>query len=916
MSSSRDQSLPTSPAGTATRIFATKFTPPVGSSNQVIRAQIDEKIRDAKSATLILIRAPAGFGKTTTMLQYHARLQSGGVAKCWLNLSSADNDVGHFFVCLEAALNGVTGETRVPVHRSGSVNVPVEGDGLDVLYRISALSIPFVLFMDDFEVIQNPVVLDVIRKMIDCLSPHGRLVIGSRHVPDIGLGRLRAHGRLLEIGFQNLRFSMDETADLMTSKHSLGLSGSDIVNLQRSTEGWAAALHLATLALASRENRSGLVAGLSGSNSDIADYLVEDVLARQPDDVRRFLLKTSVLSELCASLCSAVTGLADCSGMLEYLERANLFLEPIDSEGNWYRYHSLFAGFLRTQLTREFPLDVAELHLAASNWYLMQDRPVPAIEHALASGNVARSLPLLAEYADRLLLEGRFRLLARWLDVIPSQTLESYPNLGHVYVWALCSIHRYKEAMVLLENTALADTPGVDVQTWASTVALRGFSLAMMDRIEEYYETCTRDLPKMPLEPSFASGVMANATAYCYVMANKYDDARRIFDMANRLHAQAGNTFNMAITECVQGVMEMAQGRLRDATVRLRGAFSSVSRNRLRVVGGGPIVAVFLAAALYEGDELAEAEQLLGECMPLIKEIGTPDALILSHVTLARIACADGNQNRALQLLVELEHLGHRAALPRLVANAWLERARLAVLASDLDAAQTYLRQADNEDVWNISERFSTSANDVDTLHVGRLRVMVASGREAEALPLLKDQLRRAVNDQRYRRALKLRILLAQALHGAGQQRAGMRTLADALKFAHKEGFVRTMLDEGASIARLLHEYRGVMDDGTAAPLEVPAAFLDRLLLASGEAVVQMNLSSSAADSVAMEELSDREIQVLKMLAQGYSNRSIAERLFISENTIKTHLRKINAKLDVHNRMQAITVARRPMLIQ
>lgn len=903
-------------AGTVSRVFVTKLTPPVGSPNQVIRVQIDEKIRDADSAALILIRAPAGYGKTTAMLQYHARLQSEGIASCWLNLSSADNDVGRFFSCLELAFNGLTGGGRAPVQSLENFNVTGEGDGLDVLYRISALSSPFVLFMDDFEVIQNPVVLDMVRQMIDCLPPHGQLVIGSRHVPDISLGRLRAHGRLLEIGFQNLRFSLDETADLMTSKHHLGLSGSDIVNLQRSTEGWAAALHLATLALASRDNRSGLVAGLSGSNSDIADYLVEDVLARQPDEVRHFLLRTSVLSELCASLCSAVTGLADCGGMLEYLERANLFLEPLDSEGNWYRYHSLFAGFLRTQLVRDFPLDVTKLHIAASNWYLMQERPVPAIEHALASGNMTCSLSLLEEHADHLLLEGRFRLLARWLGALPPQTLETYPKLGHVYAWAMVSIHRCKEAMELLDNMASERAPTVDLQTWASTAALRGYSLAMMDRIAECYEVCRTDLPKMPLEPSFAYGVMANTAAYCYVMANKYDDARQILDAANRLHAQAGNSFNMAITECVHGVMEMGQGRLRDATMRLRGAFASVSRNRLRVVGGGAIAGVFLASALYEGDELAEAEQLLGDCMPLIKEVGTPDALILAHVILARIACAHGNQNRALQLLVELEHLGHRAALPRLVANAWLERARLAVLASDLVAAQTYLRQADNEDIWKISERFSTSANDVDTLHVGRLRMMIGSGRESEALPLLKDQLRRAERDQRHRRALKVRILLAQALHGAGQQRAGMRTLAEALKFAYKEGFVRTLLDEGAPIVRLLKEYRELTADGDTAPLDVPTSFLDRLLSDGGQAFGQLESASSTPDSVPVDELSDREIQVLKMLAQGHSNRLMAERLFISVNTIKTHLRKINAKLGVHNRTQAITAARRFGLIQ
>lgn len=887
-----------------THVPAYKLTPPLSSSSQVPRTQVSEQIRKATDVKLILLRAPAGFGKTTVMVQYHASLREQGIATAWLGLDAADNDLGRFVSGLAAAFNRI--DPSIGLMASAAADI--DGVALDLIDRVGAINTRFVLFLDELEAIQNQGMLDFVRRMLLSLPHGGTVVAGSRDIPDLGLGRLRAHGQLLEIGPTSLRFSLDETVCLLRDKRRLAVAEEEIAKLQRFTEGWAAALQLAALSLAGRDDHKSFVASFSGSNAAIADYLAEDVLTRQSAEVQDFLLKTSLLQQMSPSLCDVVTGRTDSREMLARLDRANLFLIPLDGERRWYRYHSIFADFLRTQLTQSAPETVADLHRRAAVWYAGEKRPVPAIEHALSSGVLEFALPLLDRHAEHLLWEGRVRLLTRWIDKLPAASLGHYPKLRLVYAWALCLTHRYGDAMAQLD--ALGGEAG---QGFAAQVtAVQTLALAMTDRTDECYEHCRRIMPVMSSLEPFTYGVVANSMALCLIAANQYGEARSLLDKAKHSHARLGATFSMAVSASIEGLIDLLQGRLRSATACLRRGFERVQTAGSGSIGGRATVGFSLAVALYEADELDEAEKLLTECLPFIRQAGTPDAVISSYRVLARIACQRADRSGALQLMSDLEFLGHQGNLPRAVASAWLERCRMAIQLGDMAAAQEYLQNANNPEAWQRFAQFSMHANDVDMMAIGKARLLIHQGDAEQAIPLLEQEIAHARSVQRHRRALKLNILLAEAYQACGKGKTALRIMSDALQFAGREGFIRTFIDEGPGVIKLVGDVRTAELRENRASSGIPPAFFERILQAGGEGPQE----SDAPAHALMEALTDREIQVLQLLAEGHPNRVLAERLFVTETTVKAHLRNINTKLAARNRTDAVAIARRIGLIR
>lgn len=893
-------------AGTL-HVLACKLTPPLGSSTQVPRAQVCEQMRKATDAKLILIGAPAGFGKTTAMAQYQASLKEQSVATAWLGLDEADNDLGRFAAGLGAAFHRI--DPAIALMAPASVDF--DGFALDLINRIGTINSRFVLFLDELETIKNQTILDVVHRILLSLPRGGTVIAASRALPDLSLGRLRAHGQLLEIGPAALRFSLQETSCLLRDKRGLPVGDDEIEKLHRCTEGWATALQLAALSLAARTDHESFVGSFSGSNADIADYLADDVLGRQSAEVQDFLLKTSILQKLSPSLCDALTGRADSRDMLGRLSRGNLFLIPLDGECRWYRYHSIFADFLRSQLEQSQPALVSDLHRCAAVWYADQDRPVPAIQHALSSGVLAFALPLLDIHAEQLLWHGRVRLLTRWIDTLPATSVERYPNLRLVYAWALCLTHRYKDAIAQVD--AIGGEAGQDFEP--QIMALRTLTLAMTDRTDECYQHCRRMGPVLASLEPFAHGMVANLMAYCLIAANQYTEARRVLDKAKHSHAQLGATFGMAITESIAGVIDLVQGRLLSATASLRRAFARVQSVGRGTIGGGrATVGVLLAVALYEADELTEAEKLLTECLPFIGQTGTPDTVISSHLVHARIACHHGDRFGALRLLSDLEHFGHQSNLPRVVASAWLERCRMAIQEGDMAAALEYLQTADRHEAWQRFTQFSMHANDVDMVAIAGARLSIRRGNAEQAIDLLKEQLALAESVQRYRRALKLKILLAEAYKASGQNTAALAAMSDALQFAGREGFIRTFADEGATVMALVMETRTTaLREGGAAAIIVPG-FVDRILRAGGHGTRKPD--ALASEPSAVEALTDREVQVLQLLAEGHPNRVLAQQLFVAETTVKAHLRNITAKLAARNRTDAVAIARRIGLIQ
>lgn len=459
---------------TAANILETKFNPPAFVVTQVLRTAISEEIATA-AVKLVLVRAPAGFGKTTAMAQSRQRIEASGVATAWLTLDRADNDVSRFLRCLSEA-----------VQRLG-VDEPPSNTPFDAVAALAAHGSPFTLFLDDFEVVQEPAVLGLIREVIDHLPRQGQIVIGSRGLPDLGLGRLRARGQLVEIDTDRLRFNLEETSAFLGQRVGQTLPVEMLSQLHRKTEGWVAAIWLASMALERHGLETGFVERFSGSDRAVADYLAEDVLAHQPKEIRDFLLRTSILRQLDASVCQTLNPRADCAAILDQLAASNLFITPVtDGDAPTWRYHSLFADFLRAQLVRERPDDVARLHLAASGWYESQGRPVPAIDHAIEGGDHPYALMLLDSHAEQFLDQGRMRMLSRWFSAIPEHQLQAHPFLQLIALWAFCFTSGPWDAMKKLEQSGCTQSAIPEVRASARTLV--PLLLAMQDRYDEAYE--------------------------------------------------------------------------------------------------------------------------------------------------------------------------------------------------------------------------------------------------------------------------------------------------------------------------------------------------------------------------------------------------------------------------------------------
>ncbi|SEL22885.1 LuxR family transcriptional regulator, maltose regulon positive regulatory protein [Roseateles sp. YR242] len=878
---------------------------PGARSDHVWRDAVCDRIAAPDAARLVLVRAPAGFGKTTAMQQARALIEQRQpeVETAWLTLERADNDVPRFLTRLAQALAWLAGD----------------GATADPLALLAAHETPLVLFLDDFEQLQEAGVLGLVRQILDKLPRRARLVLGSRTLPDLGLARMRVLGQLTEVDTDSLRFGPADAADFLRRRGLPALAPATLALLLAKTEGWVAALWLASLALERHPEPEAFVARFSGSERAVADYLAEDVLARQPEDVREFLLRTSILRQLDLPLCQALmprARQADCARILARLESDSIFLSALPTapgEPPAWRYHALFADFLQAQAARQLPDELARLHLAAAGWYESQGRPVPAIDHALVGGDAPYALDLLARHAEPMLSAGRMQLLVRWFNALPrsgENLLAEHPTLQVVAVWASCFTQGPWEAMRHLEAM---DWPRIhDPAVFAHAGALRPLLLSMMDRYDEAYVIGRESLARLPTQRPFADRALINTMASVAAVMGEDAEAERLLDAARQ--TSEGSRFERGFTEAMQALLDLQQGRLRQAGARYRLVLQGTHNARL---GGGHSgnawAGVLYAGAVYEQNQLAQARELLDLYLPPARQIGLPDHMIIGHLIRSRIAFAHGEIDRAFEGLTELEYLGHQRRLPRVAAAAKVERARLLMLQGHVQAARDELDRAEDTALWARVERLHLPAHQCEDLVVGRLRWDIGAATSPEAaaavLSRLQAEIGHGERSGRQLRVFKLRWLLALAQQRAGDAAAAHRTLLALLADTCAEGYLRLYLDEGPAAAQLLHRCR--LPEGTPPLLD---DYLQRLQEAAGPAPVDpegpLGMAGMPLPDLA-EPLTRKEIRILELLAEGYSNNAMAEKLFVSDSTVRTHLRNINQKLGAKSRTQAVALARR-----
>ena len=892
-------------------LLQVKLHPPVSGRILVQRPRLEEWISSAKHAKLVLVRAPAGFGKTTLMVQWINHLKAQGQATAWLSLDPADNDSGRFMSYLCGAIEKGAPELKIETSNLddwGSASF--SGGMLFLVDQLANYPKPFTLFLDDFGSINDAEITELMRQLLLHLPPNKCIVMGMRRLPEIGLGKIRARGELVDIDIDCLRFSHDETEFFIRQTQGLSTEELDkdtVALLQNLTEGWVAGLQLSTLSSSWLKLAESSEDALIGNFAKFSEYLAEDVLEHQSEEIQEFLLQTSVLGRLNGSLCDALTGRFDGYQMLEYLEKANLFLMPLDEDRRWYRYHSLFAKFLRRRLDLTQPGRLKSLCRVAAEWYAQQGDYHEATQQALAAGDHDAAAVWLEKCAVQLTVSGQIGQILEVGNNFLPQDLRRFPLLMLAYAYALSFRHDYEKAFEVIDKASSVRNAHPGYQN--DLLLLKALIFWFQDRISEAAGIVTNDfLTSCKVNKPLAYGTVQNLLGVMMVAGGKPDAALEYFGQGNRIAQKDKDSQGGLFNKYHEGVRELGMGHLQGALSICSKTHASTENGPMHYSLGGTAIAVLLAETLYASNELKKAEKILTQYSPLLSQTVLADVSIVGYRTRARLHAADGNFAGAMSCLTEAERLGAERGLQRLVASSRLELSRLALLRGDLVRAEQVFKVCSEDKVWSEFEGWYMSSNDPETLQINRLRLMIELGQAEEAIKLLRIELSKAEESSLLRRALLVRILMSKAYEVTGQRGKALRALKKAVFFAQEEGFIRIFVDEGEVLASLVAD---LVKTTTDMDRELSSEYLKRLLMAMGYDSAAGAVSHADLEESLVEALTEREMKILELVAQGLSNEEMGERLYVSKHTVRSHLRNIHSKLGAKNRTEAVSLARR-----
>jgi LuxR family maltose regulon positive regulatory protein len=893
-------------------LLETKLYVPRPRRGLVTRPRLGERLSRGAESTLTLVSAPAGFGKTTLLAEWLAAAQADDLPAAWLSLDPGDNQPGSFWPYLIAALQTVApGVGASALSLLGSPEQPIAVVLATLLNELSALPNDTVLVLDDYHVIDAREIQDGMAFLLEHLPPRMHLVIATRADPSLPLARLRARAELVEIRAADLRFTPDEAAAYLNEVMGLDLDASDVAVLETRTEGWIAALQLAALSMEGRDDIAGFIAGFAGDDRYIVDFLVEEVLQRQPQTVRSFLLETSILSRLNGPLCDAVTGQNGGKATLEALDRGNLFLVPLDDRRRWYRYHHLFGDVLRARLLDERPDLVRELHRRASGWHERSGDAAEAIRHAIAGEDFDRAADLIEPAIPAMRQGRREATLRHWLDALPETLFRARPVLAIGYVGAHLVSGDLQGVEARLRDaerwvTARTDAPGgpappatemvvVDEEAFRhlpGAIAIYRAALAWASGDVAGTVTQARRVldvvgPDDQLERGSAAGFLglANWTSGDLEAAHGWwADAAVSLKKAGHLSDVLGCSIALAD-------IRISQGRLREAMRTYERGLQLATEPGTTPLRGAPDIHVGMSELFLEWNDLAVARQHLSASTELGEHAGLAQNAYRSRVAMARLKQAEADLDGALELLVEAERLYASDYFPN-VRPIPAMKARLWIVQGRFGEALAWVREhgLSAEDDLTYLREFE---------HITLARLLLAQsardrtdGSRREATKLLEGLLHAAEDGSRTGRVIEILILQALDRRNRGDIPAALGPLGRALSLAEPEGYVRIFLDEGPPMAALL---------AAATRQGVAPNYVRQLLAAFGqtEGITRVNRAL-------VEPLSERELDVLRLLASDLSGPGIASELVVSLNTVRTHTRNIYAKLGVNDRRAAV----------
>ncbi|NDJ87353.1 MAG: AAA family ATPase [Chloroflexi bacterium] len=868
----------------ATQILATKLYAPVPRPGVVQRPRLIDRLKERLRGKLTLLSAPAGFGKTTLVTEW---INADERPVGWLSLDEADSDLVRFLSYFVAALQTIAPQIGTNItNLLGSPQPPAETLLTTLLNDIAAIPGDFVFVLDDYHVLDSQVVNAALTFLIDNQPANMHLVITTREDPRLPLARLRARGELTELRASDLHFTLDEAAEFLNHAMGLAISPDDVAALEARTEGWIAGLQLAAISMQGQQDTTEFIKSFTGSHHFVLDYLVEEVLSRQPPHIHDFLLKTSILDRMCGPLCDAVLQDDGYSAeeTLEGVRQANLFLVPLDNERRWYRYHHLFGDLLRKRLRQTAIVDSDELHIRASRWYEDNDFEIEAFQHAAAANDVERAERIISGTSVPLYFRGVAHPILHWFESLPSEILNASPSLWITYAWTLMAAHQSTQIEHKLQS-AEAVLSGVEQDArfrdlLGNIAAIRAMEAAIRYQADTIITQARRALDLLHRDNLYIRTVVTRALAIAYQFQGKRAAARETYQEAIAMSDATGNLFVNVLATTGLGIIQTSDNELYQAAQTYKRVLDLV------VDPNQPITCAShlgLARIHYEWNDL-EAAQVYGERgVRLAHQIESIDSAAGGEVFLARLQLAKGNVPGALNLLNEVEEIVHRRGFAKQIPSVAAVRVLLCLHQGDVTTA-AQLAQAHN-------------------LPLSQARVHLAQGNPAEALVALGSYREQIAAETWPDERLKVLVLLALAHHQDEELDEAITVISEALASAAPGGFVRTFIDEGQPMRTLLSEAaaRGVIPEYTRKLLD---AF-----------PVEHRSSQPVSAQPLIEALSDRELEILALVAEGLSNREISERLFLALSTVKGHNRNIFDKLQVKRRTEAVARARKLGLI-
>ena len=894
--------------GGSLAMLLTKIHMPSPGKNLVHRSKLFEKLSMGLNRKLILVSAPAGFGKTTLISDW---INHHKIPTAWYSLDKRDNDSTEFLNYIIAGIRNIKSDFGESSEKLLNAPVKPNIESITSMLINDTITIEedFILVLDDFHLINSPEIIDIVKFLLEHIPVQMHIVISTRSDPPLPIARLRSQNQLMEVRLADLSFSTNDISIFFNKKLKLGLSIDDVFSLESKTEGWIAGLQLAALSMKGRSDITEFINAFAGDNRYIMDYLIEEILNMQSDDVKDFLLRTSILEQISRPLCDTILNISTSQSIIEYLDKNNMFIVPLDNERHCYRYHHLFADLLKQRLFLGKKDEVNELHNKASLWFEENGKFVFAIDHALEAENFERAMQLLTAIVEKLWENGHHEAILKFGDILPDEIIEKNSNFCLFYSWILISsgqlqkaekflIATEKLAIEILANKDQTESKVLDETILGKISVVYAYLLSGTGKTEKIFHYCEQAEKYLneynPLWYSwawFSYGV-------AYLSIGKLQESTKAYKKALEYGKKSGNLYLISTT-----VIRIAYGLLRQGL--FKSAYKHI-KDLLKIIDDGGYADMakvewsyaglfsILSYIQYMWNEHDEAIQNAKLGFDLCKKGNDITLKVFGAMVYSRAMLSEGDSKNAKKTIDELFILMKSKEIPpylQLTSSAW--RIDVLIEQNQLDQANDIIQKLDLK-----IDGGKTYTNEL--IYIAYARLMISEYKLNDAEKLLLQLHPNAEAGKRIERLIEIKILLAIQYKLKGETKKAINYLSESIVLAAEENLIMFFLSEGDAITDLLNE---INKKQAISKTNIPKAFFEKIMLA-------FETRKKRIKDNATEALSDRELEVLKLIAANFSNQEIADKLFVSINTVKTHAKNIHLKLEVNNRTKAVSRAK------